>query len=518
MAKKQRRRGQQAAAPSAAARKAPSGPDREPGAGTRDRTVPGHEGVMASHADLAVGAASLAYGLVQWWPTRRLPYHWDSASFVIREARDFAAHGFLPWVTRTDVGFAHPPTLPTLVALVWRTFGDDRLWPHLLMLPVLPALIFATYLLGRRVGGLVVGICSAAIVAVLPVALAEYGVIYMDLPEAALGTLALAAWMAGRPRACAVALAMAVLCKLTAALVAVVVVVDALARRRPARDWLTVLIPVAATVLVWLGYHRWATGWWLMAPGRQSLAPADFVEIVIAFRYVASEMWWNQGRWTLALSIPVAAAVAWIRSRGVGLPGALSLAVGQMVAVSFFVVMGELLTRYLLPFLPMLVVLSCALVAKATAQTVVGVWTAIMVTVQILCWHPAPPPQTVFEMRPPPDLRYRDYIELGVQLATFLRAEHPNALVYGAVPEEYQLTEPWQGYVDEPIRFHGCADFTWQDEEQLIVEHSHSKPQQICRMLLDRIPAVRLVRELNAGGTWLRVWTPLRARPAPAAP
>jgi hypothetical protein len=255
-----------------------------------------------------------------------------------------------------------------------------------------------------------------------------------------------------------------------------------------------------------------------MAPGRQSLAPANFDEIVIAFRYVASEMWWNQGRWTLALSIPVAAAVAWIRSRGVGLPGALSLAVGQMVAVSFFVVMGELLTRYLLPFLPMLVVLSCALVAKATAQTVVGVWTAIIVTVQVLCWHPAPPPQTVFEMRPPPDLRYRDYIELGVQLATFLRAEHPNALVYGAVPEEYQLTEPWQGYVDEPIRFHGCADFTWQDEEQLIVEHSHSKPQQICRMLLDRIPAVRLVRELNAGGTWLRVWAPLRARPAPAAP
>jgi predicted membrane-bound dolichyl-phosphate-mannose-protein mannosyltransferase len=86
-------------------------------------------------------------------------------------------------------------------------------------------------------------------VAVLPVALAEYGVIYMDLPEAALGTLALAAWITGRPRACAVALAMAVLCKLTAALVAVVVVVDALARRRPARDWLTVLIPVAATVL-----------------------------------------------------------------------------------------------------------------------------------------------------------------------------------------------------------------------------------------------------------------------------
>jgi hypothetical protein len=472
----------------------------------------------APYADLAMGAVCLAYGLVQWWPTRRLPYHWDSASFVIREARDFAANGFLPWVTRTDVGFAHPPTLPTLVALVWRTLGDDRLWTHLLMLPVLPALMFATYVLGRRVGGLVVGICSAAIVGVLPVALAEYGVIYMDLPEAALSTLAIAAWMSGRPRACAVALTMAVLCKLTAAVVGVVVVVDALVRRRPVRDYLIVVIPVAATVLVWLGYHRWATGWWLIAPGRQSLTPADANELVLAFRYVASEMWLNQGRWTLALSIPVAATVAWIRSRGVGLPGALGLALGQVAAVSFFAIMGELLTRYLLPFLPMLVVLACALVARAAGQTVVGIWTAIMVTAQVLAWHPAPPPRTVFEMRPPPDLRYRDYVELGVQLATFLRAEHPNALVYGAVPEEYQLAEPWQGYVDEPIRFHGCAEFQWRDEEQLIVEHTHSKPQQICRMLLERIPAVRLVHEFDAGGTSLRLWAPLRARPAPATP
>jgi hypothetical protein len=313
---------------------------------------------------------------------------------------------------------------------------------------------------------------------------------------------------------------MAVLCKLTAALVVAVVLVDALVRRRPARDALVVLIPVAVTVVVWLGYHRWATGWWLIAPGRQSLAPANLDEVMIAFRYVASEMWLNQGRWTLALSVPIAATVAWMRSRGVGLPGLLALAVGQVVAVSFFVMMGELLTRYLLPFLPMLVVLACALVARAAGPTVlgVGIWTAIMVTVQVLAWHPAPPPATVFEMRPPPDLRYRDYIELGVQLAAYLRAEHPNAVVYGAVPEEYQLTEPFQGYVDEPIRFHGCAEFKWQDGEQLIVEHSHSKPQQICRLVLDRIPAVRLVHVFDAGGTWLWLWAPLRTRPAPAAP
>src|SRR5262245_673879 len=127
-----------------------------------------------------MAAASVGYGIAEWWPTRTLPYHWDSAAFVIREARHFASQGFFPLVARTD--FAHPPTLVVLVALVWRTLGESRPWTHALMLPVLPALIFATYLLGRRVGGVLVGACSAVIVAVFPVALAEYGVIYMDLP------------------------------------------------------------------------------------------------------------------------------------------------------------------------------------------------------------------------------------------------------------------------------------------------------------------------------------------------
>ena len=92
MGKKQQRRRQRATSPTAAAHAISTAPDRASGAGTPERTDPAPAGTVASYADLAMGAACLAYGLVQWWPTRRLPYHWDSASFVIREARDFAAH------------------------------------------------------------------------------------------------------------------------------------------------------------------------------------------------------------------------------------------------------------------------------------------------------------------------------------------------------------------------------------------------------------------------------------------
>src|SRR5580658_1299726 len=100
--------------------------------------------------DRVTYGAIVAYSLAVWWPTRALPYYWDTATFVVNGARDLRATGFDPLVVAHS-DFAHPPLFVALVALAWSALGDSRVVAHALTLPALPAAMAATYRLGIRV-------------------------------------------------------------------------------------------------------------------------------------------------------------------------------------------------------------------------------------------------------------------------------------------------------------------------------------------------------------------------------
>ncbi|MGH7269137.1 MAG: hypothetical protein ACREJ3_01800, partial [Polyangiaceae bacterium] len=99
---------------------------------------------------------------------RDLPYHWDGASFVIEASRDLRATHFWPLIAGHS-DFAHPPLFPALVALAWIIFGDARIASHAVLVPFFFAGMVATYLIGRRVHGRLLGAAAALLFAAAPI-------------------------------------------------------------------------------------------------------------------------------------------------------------------------------------------------------------------------------------------------------------------------------------------------------------------------------------------------------------
>jgi len=53
----------------------------------------------------------------------------------------------------------------------------------------------STYFIGKKVANPTLGILAAFLVGVIPAVIAEYGIIYLDLPAAALATLGVALYL-----------------------------------------------------------------------------------------------------------------------------------------------------------------------------------------------------------------------------------------------------------------------------------------------------------------------------------
>ena len=100
---------------------------------------------LLSH--LAILICLLIWSLAVWWPTRFLPFHWDSAGFVHQAAQNLLATNFSPLIADGS-DFAHPPLVPLLLAWVRISFPPDLLNAHLLVLPLLPLFLIRAYWFG----------------------------------------------------------------------------------------------------------------------------------------------------------------------------------------------------------------------------------------------------------------------------------------------------------------------------------------------------------------------------------
>ncbi|MGH7328817.1 MAG: hypothetical protein ACREJX_10765 [Polyangiaceae bacterium] len=89
-----------------------------------------------------------------------------------------------------------------------------------------------------------------------------------------------------------------------------------------------------------------------------------------------------------------------------------------------------------------------------------------------------------------------------------MRRKHPDARVFGSFPESYQLTRPYDGYVDAPVRFTECASFDPNldaDRTRLVYIHGYSPGQRACKHLVDTSGARPIVR-VAAGSKWVEIW------------
>jgi 4-amino-4-deoxy-L-arabinose transferase-like glycosyltransferase len=458
-----------------------------------------------SGRDVAALASFALYGAIVWWPSRDAPYFWDAAPNVIDATRELVRAGGVPF----HPYFAHPPLFHLLLALAWKIAGTSPAVSHAVALPWLPLAMGATYAIGTRIGGRLVGLAAAFVFGATPLAVCEAGQVYFELAATALATCGLAAWLGERRWAAAGLFTLAVLTKTTAILVPAALLPVVLAQRDLRFTWrpyVALAAPLVA-LLAWGAYHDSVTGWFLVAPVEAERLIAHDVATLVRHTKIITECFFlAQYRWLLLAGGVLAAAVTRVyRHEHLG-RDALTCAFVASMSCAVAIPSNEFLTRYALVVLPAFAVASLALVRRALPRaTSFGAFAALVVLLFGARWHPRGAASLEWQLQPPEDLTYLDTIAAFREVARLLEERHPGAEILGGFHESYVLGEPHQGYVHAPFAVTHCQYFTPRDDvPQIVVVHRWGLEQRICERLVASRPSALLAR-FEVNGKWIEL-------------
>lgn len=418
-------------------------------------------------------------------PLLQLPYFWDEAGYYVPVARDLLLTGSL--IPHSTVSNAHPPLVMAWLALWWKVVGYAPLVTRTAMLMLAAFSLLGVFRLAERVANTKVAIASTLCTALYPVFFAQSSLAQVDLAAAGLTSWALSAYVEDEPFATALWFALAAFAKETAILAPIGlagwVVIGLLLRKswlrklwydgddpessaQPARQIAALLTPVLPLGL-WYVYHYARTGYVFGNPEffRYNVAATlSFTRFVLA---LATRLWQISGYlhlWVLTLAMLLA---MWMlppqrdssgeRPR-IGIPVQM---IFYVVVLTYVVAMaligGAVLARYMLPAVPLVIILSVS-----TLWRRLHFWRAAVACVAlafVAAWFWNPP----YGFSPEDNLAYRDYVVLHEDGEHFLEARYPMARVLTAWPASDEITRPWLGYTTRPMRVERIENFS-QDE------------------------------------------------------
>jgi 4-amino-4-deoxy-L-arabinose transferase-like glycosyltransferase len=397
----------------------------------------------------------------------RLPYYWDEAGYYIPAAWDFFRTGSL--IPTSTLSNAHPPLPSIYLALWWHTSGFLPAVTRVAMCVVTSLALLGVYqiamVLTRRSP---VAAATVLLTAMYPVWFAQSTLAHADMFAAA-GTLWALAFALHpeqtRPRAWAavVCLSLAALSKETAIVtpLAMALFEAALLWRDPASlrrrhlaaaaRWLVPLLPLAS----WYAYHRHVTGYifgnpeYLRYNATATLTP---LRILIAFAHRVIHVTAHMNLFVPVLCMcaamildPLGESDGTPRER-ISISAQLRIYVIILANLILFSVLGgALLTRYLLPLYP-LILLLCV----NTFRRRVRYWPALVAfaAIAFLAGIFVNPP---YRFAPEDNLAYVDVIRLHQQAIHQILQKYPGATVLTAWPASDELTKPELGYVRTPV-------------------------------------------------------------------
>jgi hypothetical protein len=410
-------------------------------------------------------------------PLLRLPYFWDESGYYVPAARDILLTGsFIPHSTASN---AHPPLVMAWIALWWKVVGYAPLVTRTAMLVLAAFSLLGVFRLAERVANTQVAIAATLCTAVYPVFFAQSSLAHVDLAAAGLVFWGLSAYLEGEAVATVVWFSLAALAKETAVLAPLALagweIVGLLARNRSIRNlWRdgerarssrisSLLIP-ALPLALWYGYHYARMGFVFGNPEffrynvAATLSPTRFV-LALAMR-----LWQIGGYlhlWVLTLAMLLAMGMlpplrdsAGERSR-IGIPVQM---IFYVVVLTYVVAMaligGAVLARYMLPAVPLIIIVCVSTLWRRVAYWPVVVAFVVLAFVAAWFWNPP------YGFSPEDNLAYRDYVVLHEDGERFLEARYPMAQVLTAWPASDELTRPWLGYVTRPMRVVRIEDFS----------------------------------------------------------
>lgn len=421
----------------------------------------------------------------------RLPYYWDEGGYYIPAALDFFHHGTLiPEFTN-----AHPPLPNVVLGTVWRLTGFAILPTRLTVCAFAAAALVAVFRLTHRLLHAGAATAVTLLTAVYPIWYAQSSLAHADIFAAAFTLSALALYlpaaslrMEARPPirvylGVSALFSLAVLSKETAVVWPATLACLELVRACRSREhtlsklhvrWFVCVSASALPLLAWFGYHRYKTGFTFGNPEYLRYnATANFsvAHLFLASRYRFLHLFTQRNMW---LPLLLAAACFFLRKRHApkrwSLPAAVLRAIVLLILANwlfFSFLGGALLTRYLLPVYP-LVLLLCVAVWQAYSRG--GLRFTLLTTAAFVAgWWLSPP--TSFA--PEDCLSYRDMIVVHQQAIAYIDDHFPNATVLTAWPASTDLFRPSLGYTDRPIKVTQIENFTAPEVAKAAAEPEH---------------------------------------------
>ena len=422
----------------------------------------------------------------------RLPYYWDEGGYYIPAALDFYHHGWLiPQFTN-----AHPPLPNILLGTLWHIVGLHILATRLCVCAVAAAGLTAIFRLTQRLLDTSAAISVTLLTAVYPIWFAQSTLAHADIFSAAFILWAFAIYLpatssAPSPQAgsdlrrsrmaVAILFSLAALSKETAIVEPVALI--ALESTRMFRErgsprgrldhlrWIVALAIPFLPLIAWYTYHRARTGYTFGNPAYlryNATANLTASHIFTALRYRFVHLFWQRNIW-----LPILLAVACLllprrpRTKVHPLTTSTRLTCALLIVanwIAFSVLGGALLTRYLLPIYPIILLL-CVDTWRERTRWLAWLTAATAVIFISGLWINPP---TAFA--PEDTLVYRDMIIVHQEAIAFVNQHYPDATVLTAWPVSNDLFNPELGYTTHRMKVSPVENFSL-DEIQKAAQH-----------------------------------------------
>lgn len=420
----------------------------------------------------AVLPAVFAAVLAAHAPLLHLPYYWDEAGYYVPAAYDFFRTGTLiPFSTLSN---AHPPLPSLYLALWWKVFHFAPVVTRIAMCLMAAIALTAVWRIAMATTGKTsIAAATVLLTAIYPVFFAQSSLAQADLFAAAATLWALAFYVEERIWAAVACFILAALSKETAIVTpAALAMWESLRPRagegrvRRVAALLTPILPLAG----WYAYYWSRTGYVFGNPQYfqyNALSTLTPERILLAFSYRVMHLTVHMN-----LFVPVAIALGCLLlppvREAAGAEGArerprrgispahqavfyVTIAAN---AVLFSVLGGAVLTRYLLPLYPLILLL-----AVSTFRRRLREWTALVALsaagfVAALFINPP------YHFAPEDNLEYVTLIRLQQAAIHQIVSQYPHATVLTAWPATDELSKPELGYVKHPVRVVAIDDFS----------------------------------------------------------
>ncbi|HEX4039097.1 MAG TPA: glycosyltransferase family 39 protein [Acidobacteriaceae bacterium] len=402
----------------------------------------------------------------------RLPYFWDEAGYYIPAAYDFFRTGALvPWSTLSN---AHPPLPSILLALAWKLFHFAPIVTRTTMCLIAAVALSAVWRLAvLTTGKTSIAAATVFLTGLYPIFFAQSSLAHADMFAAAATLWALVFFLEDKLLLAVFVFTLAALAKETAIITPLALAVWESWRphshlRHRLRKMAALLAPVLP-LAGWYLYHWHKTGFVFGNPQflrYNATANLSLQRILIAFTHRLAHLTTHMN-----MFVPVAAMLACLllppvaetdaspdhphlRRRIAPAHQAVFYVVLLANAVLFSILGGALLTRYLLPLYP-LVLLLCV----NTFRRHLRHWTGLVALsaagfIAALFINP------VYGFAPEDNLEYATFIRLHQAAIRQIVSHIHHPIVLSAWPATAELSVPFLGYVDHPIPVVPIEDFS----------------------------------------------------------